>query len=80
MGLFNREAQILAQKMGFTYDQEVAREDDLLMLKRNFLIINESILNIQKGSFGYLCVTEFLFLQKTTQHSLKGVEHALSAV
>ena len=24
MGLFNREAQILAQKMGFAYDKEVA--------------------------------------------------------
>ena len=26
MGLFNREAQILAQKMGFTYDKEVAEK------------------------------------------------------
>ena len=26
MGLFNREAQILAQKMGFTYDMEVAEK------------------------------------------------------
>lgn len=26
MGLFDREAQILAQKMGFTYDMEVAEK------------------------------------------------------
>jgi len=26
MGLFDREAQILAQKMGFTYDKEVAEK------------------------------------------------------
>ena len=66
--------------MGFDYEKETVEkmieyaEEKLLITKK----IKNTIQNfkLQKG----LNVTEILFLDKTTLHSLKGVEHALNAV
>ncbi|MFR9120466.1 MAG: aminoglycoside 6-adenylyltransferase [Streptococcus parasanguinis] len=56
-GYSHREAQILAQKMGFTYDKEVAEK---MMTYAKEKLSNHSVnkaksyFKLQKGSFGYL--------------------------
>ena len=53
MNVFDREAQILAQKSGFTYDLEVAKK---LMTYAEKKLSNHwwIYFKLQKGSFGYL--------------------------
>ena len=53
MNVFDREAQILAQKSGFTYDLEVAKK---LMTYAEEKLSNHwwIYFKLQKGSFGYL--------------------------
>ena len=84
MEFFHQEAQYLAQKMGFKYEKEVAEKMIEYAEEKlpNHSVNKEHNLKDQttERAVWLLKVTKLLYSVKSTQHFLKGVEHALNAV